>query len=139
MRYSRQRENILRQMRQRYDHPTAYMVFEDLKPAMPKLSLGTVYRNLNQLTDAGELKRIPLPDGSCRFDGHVQPHSHIVCQGCGAVEDVLLPELLTLREQVEGQTSFWVSDCEVQLHGLCPACRAQSDANAKEAPHPKCG
>ena len=83
MRYSRQRENILRQMRQRYDHPTAYMVFEDLKPAMPKLSLGTVYRNLNQLTDAGELKRIDRRAFAARLYDSEMPEVDLLVRTSG--------------------------------------------------------
>jgi DNA-binding HxlR family transcriptional regulator len=68
MRYSHQRERIYRAVVESHEHPTANMVYEQLKAEMPKLSLGTVYRNLNQLADAGRLKKIPLADGSCRFD-----------------------------------------------------------------------
>ena len=91
MRYSHQRERIFRAVSERCDHPTANMVYEQLKLEMPRLSLGTVYRNLNQLADAGRLKKIPLADGSCRFDKTRESHSHIVCEECGAVSDVHLP------------------------------------------------
>ena len=83
MRYSHQRERIFRAVSERCDHPTANMVYEQLKLEMPRLSLGTVYRNLNQLADAGRLKKIPLADGSCRFDKTKEAHSHIVCDECG--------------------------------------------------------
>jgi Fe2+ or Zn2+ uptake regulation protein len=66
MRYSHQRERIFRAVVESCEHPTANMVYEQLKADMPRLSLGTVYRNLNQLADAGRLKKIPLADGSCR-------------------------------------------------------------------------
>ena len=55
MRYSHQRERIFRAVSERCDHPTANMVYEQLKLEMPRLSLGTVYRNLNQLADAGRV------------------------------------------------------------------------------------
>ncbi|MEZ4627095.1 MAG: transcriptional repressor [Eubacteriales bacterium] len=90
MRYSHQRERIFRAVSERCDHPTANMIYEQLKLEMPRLSLGTVYRNLNQLSDAGRLKKIPLADGSCRFDKTKESHSHIVCDQCGAVADVFL-------------------------------------------------
>ena len=104
-RYSQQRERIYQAVRDSREHPTAQMVYDALREESPKLSLGTVYRDLNQLAEAGELSRIALPDGSCRFDGTLHGHSHIVCERCGAVEDV---EVLADRfgGQIERQTGF---------------------------------
>lgn len=122
MRYSRQRECILRAVRESAEHPTANMVYDALKAELPHLSLGTVYRNLNQLADAGRLRKIPLPDGGCRFDGTTQAHSHIVCQGCGRVADVTLPVFGTLAEAVERETTFALTSCDVVMRGVCAAC-----------------
>ena len=83
MRYSHQRESIYRAVMESEKHPTAQMVYDALKNDIPKLSLGTVYRNLNQLADAGRLMKIPLADGSCRFDGTNRDHSHVQQKGAG--------------------------------------------------------
>ena len=64
MRYSYQRQRILEAVQSSTDHPTAVMVYDALKASLPKLSLGTVYRNLNQLADLGRIRKIPLPDGT---------------------------------------------------------------------------
>ena len=66
LRYSHQRESIYQAVVHSSLHPTANMVYDSLKAGMPQLSLGTVYRNLNQLSDMGRLRKIPLPDGSSR-------------------------------------------------------------------------
>lgn len=123
MRYSHQRERIFRAVCESDEHPTANMVYESLRQEMPKLSLGTVYRNLNQLSDAGRLKKIPLPDGSCRFDKTVENHSHIVCEGCGQVADVSLPSLSELAQSIERETSFLLSSYDVVMQGLCGHCK----------------
>ncbi len=123
MRYSHQRERIYRSVAESDQHPTANMVYDALKAEMPKLSLGTVYRNLNQLADAGRLKKIPLADGSCRFDKTTVAHSHIVCEECGRVEDVALPSLQPFAEAVERQTGFSLRSYDVVLRGVCKECR----------------
>jgi Fur family peroxide stress response transcriptional regulator len=123
MRYSHQRERIFRAVIESDQHPTANMVYDMLKLEMPKLSLGTVYRNLNQLSDAGRLKKIPLADGSCRFDKTTADHSHIVCEECGCVADGELPAMEQMRRAVEAQTGFSLRSYDLVLRGLCKNCQ----------------
>ena len=122
MRYSRQRDRIHRFVCESRAHPTAQMVYDALRAESPKLSLGTVYRDLNQLAAAGQLLKIALPDGGCRFDGTLRRHSHVVCERCGAVEDVVLQDV-RFGEQVERQTGFRLSSLSLVMRGVCPACR----------------
>jgi Fe2+ or Zn2+ uptake regulation protein len=132
MRYSHQRERIFRAVVESCEHPTANMVYEQLKADMPRLSLGTVYRNLNQLADAGRLKKIPLADGSCRFDKTKEAHSHIVCEVCGGVADVHLPSLQALEQTIAEETDFVLRSYDVVLRGVCKNCRqkAEEEENA---------
>ncbi len=129
MRYSHQRERIFRAVMESCEHPTANMVYEQLKTDMPRLSLGTVYRNLNQLADAGRLKKIPLADGSCRFDKTKEAHSHIVCETCGVVADVHLPSFQALEEAIETETDFSLKSYDVVLRGVCQHCRLLTEQN----------
>jgi len=124
MRYSRQRQQIYQYVCSSHEHPTAQMVYDALRVESPKLSLGTVYRNLNQLADAGQLKKIPLPDGSCRFDGTLSNHSHIVCEQCSHVEDVWV-DADWLRERVQKDADFSLTSVDLVMRGVCGACRAQ--------------
>ncbi len=133
MRYSHQRERIYRSVAESDQHPTANMVYDALKAEMPKLSLGTVYRNLNQLADAGRLKKIPLADGSCRFDKTTSPHSHVVCEECGCVADVTLPSFQPLAESVKQQTEYSLRSYDVVLRGVCKECRKRH-AEETQAP-----
>ncbi|MDO4342555.1 MAG: transcriptional repressor [Eubacteriales bacterium] len=123
MRYSYQRQRILDYVSDSHAHPSAAAVYDALRESMPRLSLGTVYRNLNQLSDAGRIRKIILPDGTCRFDGGMHPHSHIVCSGCGAILDVIPPELPELAAAVREQTGFTLDTFETVMHGRCPACQ----------------
>lgn len=124
MRYSHQRESIYQTVLGSAEHPTADMVYQSLHGENPKLSLGTVYRNLNQLADAGRLKKIPMPDGSCRYDKTTGAHSHIVCERCGRVSDVLLPALTELSEAIERETAYTLTSYDVVMRGICGGCRA---------------
>lgn len=70
------------------EHPTADTVYLHVKEEFPNISLGTVYRNLNLLTDIGEAIKIPTPDGGDRFDGNIMPHNHFFCTSCRKVLDL---------------------------------------------------
>lgn len=90
IKYSRQREAIKHYLASTKEHPTADTVYLHVKEDFPNISLGTVYRNLNLLTDIGEAIKIPTPDGGDRFDGNVIPHNHFLCTSCGRLLDLEL-------------------------------------------------
>ena len=92
IKYSRQREAIKHYLASTKEHPTADTVYLHVKEDFPNISLGTVYRNLNLLTDIGEAIKIPTPDGGDRFDGNVIPHNHFLCTSCGRLLDLLAGE-----------------------------------------------
>ncbi len=86
-RKSKQRDAIIAELRSRYDHPTAMELYLAVREKIPNLSLGTLYRNLAQLEECGEI--IKIPDGAQdRFDGNALPHTHFKCKACGNVYDV---------------------------------------------------
>ena len=81
MRYSKQRELVLQKVEQLCDHPTAEEIFDLAARECPGLSLGTVYRNLNSLVDAGRVRRVSIPGKADRFDHTLGWHSHLYCTG----------------------------------------------------------
>ena len=72
----------------RKDHPTADVIYSNLKQQDPNLSLGTVYRNLTLLSDMGEILRLRVGDGVDHFDADTSEHYHFVCTECGSVIDL---------------------------------------------------
>lgn len=90
IKYSRQRESIKHFLAETKEHPTADTVYLHVKKQFPNISLGTVYRNLNLLTDLGEAVKIPTPHGGDRFDGRIEPHNHFLCTKCGRLLDLNL-------------------------------------------------
>ena len=83
-RYSKKREAILTAIRGTRCHPSAEWVYQSLKPEHPDLSLGTVYRNLIFFQQRGEIQSVGVVKGQERFDGETRPHSHFICNSCGA-------------------------------------------------------
>ena len=90
LKYSRPRASIKEYLMSTADHPTADTVYLHVRKEFPRISLGTVYRNLNLLADMGEAVKITTPHGGDRFDGRTDPHYHVVCTSCGKVFDLKL-------------------------------------------------
>ena len=120
MRYSKQRELVLHTVEQLCDHPTAEEIFDKAAPECPGLSLGTVYRNLNSLVEAGMVRRVSIPGRADRFDHTLCWHSHLYCTACGGVVDADVDEKQVMR-LVRRQKDVVVQDCAVVLFGLCEA------------------
>jgi Fur family peroxide stress response transcriptional regulator len=121
--YSRKREAILDCIRATKTHPSADWVYTQLKPQIPDLSLGTVYRNLTMFKDEGTIVSLGVVGGQERFDGNVEPHIHFICQNCGAVLDVEIPyPMQTLERQVAEAVGGKVTGHRLSFRGLCPNC-----------------
>ena len=122
MKFSKQREMILNQVKMFPVHPTADQVYTALKAENPNLSLGTVYRNLNLLSEMGELLKIRIADGSDRFDGRTDSHYHMVCDKCSRVFDVELSELDGLNDTVSQKYGHRLTMVTLNLNGICCEC-----------------
>lgn len=118
-RYSQQRERIYQAVRDSREHPTAQMIYDALRPELPKLSLGTVYRNLQQMAAEGRLVQLDGP--VARFDAVLEPHTHLCCAHCGQVADGVLPydAALDRTAMADGWT---ITGHSLTFTGICPAC-----------------
>lgn len=123
MRYSKQRELVLKTVLENKIHPNAEFVYNVLKETNPELSLGTVYRNLNSLVKNNMLKRISIPNGSDCFDGTLAEHQHLVCTKCGKVIDITLSELDKIQLSVLKKTGFVIDYTSLALEGICKECQ----------------
>jgi Fe2+ or Zn2+ uptake regulation protein len=123
MKYSKQRELILHTVLENPIHPTADTVYEQVRQVNPRISLGTVYRNLNFLSELGILKKISMPVGSDRFDGRLDDHYHMICDCCGQVFDVECDALQELDSQIMHLQGFQVLKHHLILSGICRDCR----------------
>ena len=120
----RKRDAILTCLRQTTVHPSAEWVYAKLKPEIPDLSLGTVYRNLALFKQQGLITSLGTVNGVERFDGNTDPHVHFICSGCDAVIDlpkVQVPE--TLNSSAEQSVGGTVSSCQLTFTGKCKTCQ----------------
>lgn len=121
--HSKKRDAILSALRETDAHPSAEWVYHRLKPQIPDLSLGTVYRNLALFKASGEIVSLGTVNGLERFDGDISPHAHFVCQCCGQILD--LPGLAVskvLLEQAAELSESAVSSCKLLFSGRCKSC-----------------
>lgn len=129
LKYSRQRESIKEFLMERKDHPTADMVYMNVREKFPHISLGTVYRNLSLLAELGEITKIST-DGPDRFDANQAPHYHFICRQCHAVLDLELPYMEELETQA-GQSFCGSIEAHTAIfYGLCPQCMKATAASS---------
>ena len=120
--FSKKREAILAKIRSTTCHPSAEWVYQELKDEHPKLSLGTVYRNIGMFKDEGTVISVGTIDGQERFDGDIAPHGHFVCKVCRAVLDFPLPPLLLETAGRLDATGAAVDRVELTTYGTCTTC-----------------
>ena len=117
MRYSYQREAIKKVVKGTNSHPTADWIYNQTKKIISKISLGTVYRNLKQLSKDGEINTIY--DGNiARYDWNIESHDHLKCTQCGDLVDVHLAHD-EFKSIVKTKFKFDVDDVEVTVIGTC--------------------
>lgn len=122
-RMTRQRKLILEVLRQTKSHPTADWVYEQVRKECPDISLGTVYRNLNILKEAGEIMELSYGSTFSRYDGNPVNHYHFVCHECGRVSDVDLPLATELETRLR-QQGYEVGYHRIEFYGRCSECAA---------------
>ncbi|MDO4479253.1 MAG: transcriptional repressor [Lachnospiraceae bacterium] len=121
LKHSRQRDLILTFLRGRKDHPSADAIYQNVRESIPRISLGTVYRNLSLLCDLGEIRRVNPGDGREHFDGNALPHDHFHCERCGCLWD--LPEGAESKEpetfpMIDGR----ITSRQTIYYGICSHC-----------------
>lgn len=124
--FSAKREAIYTLLSSTETHPSAEWIYEQLKPQIPDLSLGTVYRNLAVFKESGLIKSIGIFDGQERFDPNISQHSHFVCTCCFKIIDIPKSKCLFMEQNVcqyvENQCNVRIEDYSITFYGLCEDC-----------------
>ena len=122
--YSRQREEILKEIEKLYTHPTAEDIYMIVKAKDPAISRSTVYRNLGLLVDDGKIIKISMQAGPDRYDYRRKAHNHIICTKCGKIMDFDYNfELDNLKKKLEEQTGIEISGDGIAIEGICSSCK----------------
>jgi Fe2+ or Zn2+ uptake regulation protein len=107
----------------RRDHPTAADVYEAIHAIDPNVSLGTVYRNLNNMVTRGELMKIAVPNEADHYDTRTHEHQHVKCSHCQKVFDVDMAVPQSFRDKIKKETGFEIGRLHMMGIGLCQKCR----------------
>ena len=129
MNYSRQRESIKEYLMSTKEHPTADVIYQHVREENPKISLGTVYRNLTLLVELGEVRKISTGDGTDHFDADTSAHSHYYCRCCHRLMDVYVTPSV---EQILAASSAGIGTVEqasLLFTGVCKDCVINNETN----------
>ncbi len=123
--HSRQRDAILRVLKNTKSHPTADWVYNEVRKEIPNISLGTVYRNLAKLSDDKTIIKLGIGTGVEHFDGCTDLHYHVVCAECGAISDIEAKPLLELNDWASKQFSGEIYEHSAVFFGKCEKCKTK--------------
>ena len=126
LKHSKQRDSIMEFLRERKDHPTADVVYMNVRKTFPNISLGTVYRNHTLLADIGEISRIRVGDGVDHFDADTSPHYHFICKECGSVIDLEMEDMTDINETANKNFSGLIEGHITYFYGKCGNCSTKS-------------
>ena len=122
LRMTHQREIILDELRRAKSHPTADELYERIKKKLPRISLATVYRNLEILSETGLIKKLEISGRQKRFDWDPQDHDHVYCTKCHRVDNIPTETATLLSIAPELQKGYRITGCRIEFYGLCPNC-----------------
>ena len=133
-RKTRQRALILEALRKTKSHPTATEVYNTVRKILPTISLGTVYRNLDRLTQTGEAQKLEWGGVEARYDADTKNHYHVRCVQCGRVDDLPHPPINGEPEAPFETAGYQIMGHRLEFVGLCPECqkhKKRSDDNVE--------
>ena len=124
---SRQRERILEILQADAGHVSAEKIFKEIKPEFPRISLGTVYRNLGVLTELGFIKKLTFGSGIDRYDSRTEDHYHFLCEECREIYDLSMPVDPDLNERMNEASHHTARRHQIEFFGRCAGCAADSE------------
>lgn len=122
IRPTHQRIEIMKYLAEHRVHPTAEMIYSELKEEIPTFSKTTVYNTLKLLEEKGVISALATDEDQVRYEANLNPHGHFKCVQCGALFDFDLPGVVSLEKEVDGHL---VLECQVMAKGVCRQCRAE--------------
>ena len=129
-RMTQQRKVILEEVQKDLDrHMTADEIYEEVRKRLPRISLGTVYRNLEILAELGEIQKLEMAGSIKRFDGSPQKHYHIRCLRCGRMDNAPVAPLQQVEDKLYGATVFTIIGHRLEFEGFCPECAKRAHAD----------
>ena len=122
LRMTQQREIILEELKKFNGHPSADELFVEVKKRLSRISLATVYRNLEILSEAGQVTKIEISGRQKRFDGELHHHNHVYCLGCHRVDNIELKKSSALDFKADDYKGYAIDGYRIEFKGFCPDC-----------------
>lgn len=128
MRLTTQRQIILEELGKVTSHPTANEVYDMVRKRLPRIGLGTVYRNLELMADSGIILKLEVGGTQKRFDATVAPHYHVRCTACGKVDDIDIEVQSRINQIAENASKYMILGHHIEFSGTCPECLEEKKA-----------
>lgn len=119
---TKQRKIILNIVKSSKEHMTAEEIYIKARRVMPSIAIGTVYRNLGIMAEAGVIRRLRMFNAPDRFDRSVHPHEHLICQNCEELYDILIPNI---KEYLEKQIGIEILGYDLSIRYICNKCKKE--------------
>lgn len=132
IRLTTQRQIILEELAKVKTHPTASELYDMVRKRLPRIGLGTVYRNLELMAESGMILKLEVGGTQKRFDATTADHYHIRCSVCGRVDDIDVPVVEELVAQAARNSSYHILGHHVEFTGICQACQTKETAIAAQ-------
>jgi Fe2+ or Zn2+ uptake regulation protein len=133
LRMTRQRQVILEELRKVNTHPSADEVYEMVRKRLPRISLGTVYRNLEILSESGDIKKLEPGCSLKRFDGNPAEHCHIRCVRCDRIDDAPISSVIEIDAAGLMPIGYEIIGHRLEFFGVCPNCSDTSETDANRS------
>lgn len=127
MRLTTQRQIILEELGKVKSHPTANEVYDMVRKRLPRIGLGTVYRNLELMAETGIILKLEVGGTQKRFDATIAPHYHIRCLSCGKVDDIEIPVMADIDKTAADISKYQVLGHHVEFSGICNDCSSSDE------------
>jgi len=131
LRMTHQRRVILEELRKVQTHPAADEIYKMVRGILPRISLGTVYRNLEILSDLGYVEKLEF-GGQKRFDGNIVKHCHIQCMGCGSIDDMPEDIVENIQIQLNKTLEYRIYGYRLLFLGVCRKCDEKGFVPSRE-------
>lgn len=122
-----QRLIIFRALADSVEHPSAQMLYEQLRGTYPMISLATVYSTLELLKEMGEIVEVGFSDAGRRYEPNLHPHVNLVCVQCGKIQDFDAVAMSPIEQAVADGSGYQIYGSRVEYYGLCPDCKRKAE------------
>jgi Fur family transcriptional regulator, ferric uptake regulator len=122
MRLTTQRQIILEELAKVTSHPTANDLYDIVRQRLPRIGLGTVYRNLELMAESGLILKLEVGGTQKRFDATISPHYHIRCIQCAKVDDIDIPVQHHINEIATAACDYQILGHHIEFSGICDDC-----------------